>query len=298
MDKIGLLFPGQGAQYPGMGKNLYETLEEAKHVVDMADQILGYPFSNIMVDSSEYQLRDTRVAQPAIFIASMMYFEKWKLGSNEFEMVAGHSLGEYTALCVSGVISFEDALRLVEKRAQYMAECCDDNQGMMAVLGLTLDEIEMFIYQMRVEVQIANVNSKTQIVVAGVINELRRLEVAINANGFIKTRWLNVSGAFHTDLMKKANEKLAIEIQRIRFYNTKCKFFSNSTGLETTDAETIKLNLLKQMVSTVKWMDIILGMKRLGAEKLFEIGPGNILGKLAPTIAFKPKCISMDKENY
>ncbi|MDF2657019.1 MAG: fabD [Bacillota bacterium] len=304
-DGAALLFPGQGVQYPGMGKELYDELPEARTILDLACDLLSVDIRKTIFSGAEEELRRTDISQPAIFLVSLMYFEKWKKKNPDTEIlaVAGHSLGEFTALCAAGIISFEHALNIVTLRGKLMQDCCSEEQGMLAVLGLEEGPLLALIQASGLEkaVCLANVNAKTQMVTAGLKPGLLELENKLLAQGSAaedsltgaKGKWLNVEGAFHSALMKPANDSLLPHLEALAPKNPSCYVVSNADGKPSKDGAEIIGKLKNQMVSKVKWYDTILQIKDLGTKSFYEIGPGDTLKKICMTITFKPKCHSV-----
>lgn len=286
------LFPGQGSQEVGMGKDLYETLPETKKILDKANDILGYDIKDLMFNGPIEKLTETQYAQPAIYTCSAMHLEKAKEECIDYDYVAGHSLGEYSALYAAGIVSFEDGLRLVAKRGKAMAY--QNGKGTMAaVLGLT--EAELYKY-MNDEVVMANLNSKTQIVISGTYDGINKVEVAlkdkINSEE-IKFKRLNVSAAFHSQQMKDAADTMKIEIENTFMNNPKCNIVSNVTGKASNDLLEIKSNLINQITGQVRWCDSIMELKSLGIDNFYEVGNGDVIKKMCKTITLKPKCLSL-----
>ncbi len=290
--KVALLFPGQGSQGVGMGKELYETTTAAREVLDNACSILGYDLKKLMFEGPLELLTDTKVAQPAIFTCSAMHLERAKELGVEYEYVAGHSLGEYSALYASGIISFEEGLKLVDKRGRAMAE--QNGKGTMAaVLGLTEAELDEYLDQ---NVVMANLNTKTQIVISGTIDGIdsteKRLQAMIDKEE-IKFKRLQVSSAFHSPLMAEAADVMRAEIDRTVLHTPNCAVVSNVTGKETTDLTEIKDNLIKQITGQVRWYESIVRLKELGVEQFYEVGNGEVLKKMNKAITIRPKCLSI-----
>ena len=286
----GLLFPGQGSQTVGMGKELYESLPVAKELLDKADDVLGYSLKNLMFNGPAEQLTDTKYAQPAIYTCSAMYLEKVKAEGLDYDYVAGHSLGEYDALLAAGVFDFETGLKLVSKRGEAMA--AQNGKGTMAaVMGLSEEDLAPFMVP---NVVMANLNSKTQIVISGT-------EAAVNAVGEklteredIKFKKLRVSAAFHSPQMAEAAEVMKSVIEKAEMKTPKCYVISNVTGKPTMNLAEIKANLIAQITGQVRWCDTILAMKEAGVGLLYEVGYGDVLKKMNKTITFRPKCVGVE----
>lgn len=285
------LFPGQGSQEVGMGKEEYETIPEAKALLDKANEVLGYDLKDLMFNGPIEKLTDTQYAQPAIFTCSAMHLEKAKKEGITYDYVAGHSLGEYSALYAAGVISFEDGLKLVDKRGKAMAS--QNGKGTMAaVLGYTEDELKPY---MNDEVVMANLNSKTQIVISGTIDGIDKVEATLQnliETEEVKFRRLTVSAAFHSPQMQEAADTMKDIIVNTNFDKPKCNVVSNVTGTPTKDLEEIKANLISQITGQVRWNDSILNLKDAGIEQYYEVGHGEVLKKMNKAITLRPKCLS------
>lgn len=292
-----LLFPGQGSQHVGMGKDLYDELPEARDILDAACDHLDFDIRELIFSGSEEAFRKTDMAQLSIFLVSLMYLEKWKANNPDQKIlaVAGHSLGEYTALCASNMAPFEKVLEIVALRGKYMHECCSADQGMLAVLGLEEPELISLLKDSELDraLSVSNINSKTQIVLAGMKSELQKLRDYVAAekpDEGIRSAWLNVEGAFHSPFMEAANRKLLPYLDALEYKDPDCRLISNISGKASRNGAEIIGNIKNQMVSTVRWYDTILQIKELGAEALYEAGPGNTLKNICMTITFKPKC--------
>lgn len=292
MVKIGLLFPGQGSQYIGMGKNLYEEIPSAKKLMDSANEILDFNIKAIIFYGNEDELKLTEIAQPAIFIVSAMYLEKFKQLEENYEVVAGHSLGEYSALYAAGIINYSDCLKLVRKRGIAMSQ--KNSLGTMyAVMGVDLGKVLEYIEEYNKKVVVANINSKNQIVISGYIDEITKAAQKLSMIEGAKVKQLNVSSAFHSPLMEDARKIMGNEINSVEFALSKVKIIPNVLGYATDDIEVIKNSLKNQITGQVKWLDTILCMKNSGVDKLYEIGPGDVLTKLNKAITFRPKCYNI-----
>ena len=283
-----LLFPGQGSQEVGMGKELYETLPEAKEKLDIACDILDYDLKDIIFNGPLEKLTDTKYAQPAIYTCSAMHLEKVRSLGIEYDYVAGHSLGEYSALYAAGVFDFEDGLRLVSKRGSAMAT--QNGKGSMAaVLGLSEDELKAHLPE---GVFMANLNSKTQIVVSGTEEGIEKLSDTLKPDE-IRVIRLKVSAAFHSPQMREAEDIMRPEIESVTMMPPQSYVVSNITGVPTKDLSTIRSNLIKQITGQVRWYDSILNLKQLGVDLFYECGNGEVLTKMNKTITLRPKCISI-----
>ena len=290
--RIGLLFPGQGSQFVGMGQELYNKLPTAKRLINTSNEILGFDLKNIIFNGTDEDLTLTEIAQPAIFVVSAMYFEKFKKMEESFEVAAGHSLGEYSALYAANVISFEDCLRLVRKRGLAMKE--QNSLGtMFAIMGVDLEYITNSIGEFNKKVVIANVNSKSQIVISGYKEETIKVAEKLSRINGSKVKQLNVSSAFHSPLMNDAKKIMEYEIDKVCFKKPSSSIIPNVLGYATDDINTIKNSLKEQVTGQVKWFDTILYMKKIGIKKIYEVGPGEVLKKLNKTITFRPKCDSI-----
>ncbi|TJX13956.1 ACP S-malonyltransferase [Tissierella creatinini] len=292
MKNIGLLFPGQGIQYIGMGYELYKEIKSAKKLMDYSNDILGLDLKSMIFNGTEEDLRATEIAQPAIFVISAMYFEKFKQMGEGFHMVAGHSLGEYTSLYAAGVLSFEDGLRLVRKRGLSM--CKNNDRGaMFAVIGVNIEEISKHLLGLEDKVVIANINSKIQTVISGDIDEVTKVALKLSQIENSDVRQLKVSSAFHSPLMMDAKTIMEEEIEKVVFHEPIVEVIPNVLGYGTKDPIIIKNALTQQITGHVKWLDTILYMKENQINQLYEVGPGEVLKKLNQTITFRPKCSSL-----
>ena len=278
------IFPGQGSQFPGMGKALYERSQEARELMDKACEILGFPITDIMFGESAEDLKATRVTQPAIFIHSVVL--ALCSGLETPAMVAGHSLGEFSALAAAGAMDFEDALRLVAVRASAMQKCCEELPGSMAaVINLPAETIEEICASCSGIVIPANYNSDGQIVISGEAEAVAEACVKMKEAGAKRALPLPVSGAFHSPLMEPARLELAEAIDKTPFLVPVCPVYQNVTALPTTDPAVIKENLLLQLTSPVRWTQTVRNMVADGADAFLEIGPGKVLQGLVQRIA-------------
>lgn len=280
MSKHAYVFPGQGAQFSGMGKNLYETNETAKQLFEEANEILGFRISDIMFAGTDEALKQTNVTQPAVFLHSVVAYKT--LDNPVPDMVAGHSLGEFSALVANNTLSFEDALKLVSIRAGAMQKACDVNPSTMAaVLALDDTKVEEICAAVQAEtgeiVVAANYNCPGQLVISG---SLKGIEIAcerMKAAGAKRALVLPVGGAFHSPLMAPAREELAAAIQNTHFNEPSCPVYQNVVAKAISDAAAIKLNLIDQLTGAVRWTQSVQAMVADGASIFTEAGPGKVL---------------------
>ena len=278
------IFPGQGSQFPGMGKALYERSAEAREMMDRANGILGFPITDIMFGEDAEALKATRVTQPAIFIHSVVLARC--SGLEAPSMAAGHSLGEFSALAAAGAMDFEDALRLVAVRASAMQKCCEQVPGTMAaVIKLPTETVEEICASCAGLVIPANYNSEGQIVISGEAEAVAEACAKMKEAGAKRALPLAVSGAFHSPLMEPARLELAEAIDKTPFQVPVCPVYQNVTALPSTDPEVIKDNLLRQLTSPVRWTQTVQNMVADGADSFLEIGPGTVLQGLVKRIA-------------
>ena len=278
------IFPGQGAQFVGMGLDLYEKSAEAKALFEAANGILGFSITDIMFSGTDEDLKQTKVTQPAIFLHSVILSKV--LGKNFApQMVAGHSLGEFSALVANGTLSFEDGLQLVAKRAAAMQKACELQPGTMAaVLGLEDAKVEELCATIDGIVTPANYNCPGQLVISG---ELKAVEAAcekMKEAGAKRALVLPVGGAFHSVLMKPAEEELAAAIEQTAFHKPLCPVYQNVTTTAISDENAIKTNLIKQLTAPVKWTQSVQQMIADGATEFIEVGPGKVLQGLVKKI--------------
>ena len=277
------VFPGQGSQFTGMGKDLWESDARARQMFARADAVLGFNLSEVMFYGSDADLKATRVTQPAVFLHSVVAACCSNLPSPA--MVAGHSLGEFSALVCSGVLDFEDALRLVSIRAEAMQQSCDIvPSSMAAVIGLDDAIVEAVCARMDGVVVPANYNCPSQVVISGEKDAVERCCQAMKAEGARRALVLPVGGAFHSPLMASARERLAEGIEKTSFHHPSCPVYQNVTGLPYTDPAIIRENLLSQLTSPVRWTDTVRNMASDGARQFIEFGPGNVLKNLISRI--------------
>ena len=274
------VFPGQGSQFVGMGKELYDNNATAKALFDKADEILGFKITDIMFAGTDEQLKQTNVTQPAVFLHSVI--TAICLG-DEFApaMVAGHSLGEFSALVAAGAISFEDGVKLVAARANAMQKACEANPGLMAaIIGLPDEKVEEVCSQISAEGEVvvaANYNCPGQLVISGTVDAINKACEALKAAGAKRALPLKVGGAFHSPLMQPAKDELQAAIEQTVFSAPKCPVYQNVDGKPHTDAEEIKANLIAQLTSYVRWTSSVQNMIADGADDFTECGPGKAL---------------------
>ena len=276
------IYPGQGSQYCGMGKDLFDSSNDAKRMFEAANKVLDFEITNLMFGQDIDELKKTKITQPAIFIHSVILSKILKLKP---QLVAGHSLGEFSALVVSKALNFEDALFLVSKRANAMEEACIKNPGTMAaIIGLNIDIIENVCDKVNGIISTANYNCPGQVVISGEKSSIESACEILKKNGAKRAIILPVGGAFHSPLMTSAKNKLAKEIEKIKFNTPSCPIYQNFSNNPETDPEKIKFNLIEQITSPVKWTQCIEKMIKNGVSKFVEVGPGNVLQGLVKKI--------------
>ena len=278
------VFPGQGAQFTGMGLDLYEKSPLAQQLFEQANTILGFHITDLMFEGTNEEFKETRITQPAIFLHSVILAKT--LGDRfKPEMVAGHSLGEYSALVANGTLNFEDGLRLVAKRASAMQKACDLVPGTMAaVLGLDDAIVEKICAETEGVVVAANYNCPGQLVISGEEVAINKACEALKAAGARRALVLNVGGAFHSPLMQPALEESAVAIENTVFNKPTCPIYQNVTGKAVLDPAEIKANLISQLTAPVFWTQSIQQMIKDGATLFTEVGPGNVLQGLVKKI--------------
>jgi [acyl-carrier-protein] S-malonyltransferase len=271
------IFPGQGAQFTGMGLDLYEKSSLAKGYFEKANDILGFSITDIMFEGTAEQLKETKVTQPAIFLHSVI-LAKVLGDSFQPEMVAGHSLGEFSALVANGVLSFEDGLQLVSKRALAMQKACEITPSTMAaVLGLEDTIVEDICTEIDGVVVAANYNCPGQLVISGEFKAVEKACKVLTEKGAKRALLLPVGGAFHSPMMEPARTELAAAIQATQFSKPTCPVYQNVTASAVSDAEEIKKNLMIQLTAPVKWTQTIQAMVADGGTEFIEVGPGKVL---------------------
>ena len=283
------VFPGQGAQFSGMGKDLYENFPQAKALFDKANEILGFDITKIMFEGSDEDLKQTNVTQPAVFLHSVIL--ALNLPDFKPDMVAGHSLGEFSALVAAGALSFEDGLRLVAQRADAMQRACELNPSTMAaILNLddkVVEDICAAITEKSADnvVVAANYNCHGQLVISGSIEGINIACEELKAAGAKRALVLQVGGAFHSPLMEPAREELAKAIEETNFSTPSCPIYQNVNAMPSTDIGTIKANLIAQLTAPVRWTQSVRNMVEDGATRFVECGPGKVLQGLVKKIA-------------
>lgn len=278
------VFPGQGAQFVGMGKDLYDNNAEAKAMFEKANEILGFRITDLMFEGTEDDLKQTKVTQPAIFLHSVILAKS--LGDDfKPDMVAGHSLGEFSALVAAGALSFEDGLRLVAKRAQAMQKACEAQPSTMAaVLALPDEKVEELCAEVDDVVAPANYNCPGQVVISGTVPGIDAACEKMLAAGAKRALKLKVGGAFHSPLMKPAHDELAEAIETVEFKTPICPIYQNVDGKPHTEPAEIKENLVRQLTAPVRWTYDVEAMIADGATEFVELGPGSVLQGLVKKI--------------
>lgn len=280
------IFPGQGSQYCGMGRDLYERFPEARALMDQANKILGYSITDIMFSGSEEELKQTRYTQLAIFMHS--HAAATLLGRNGIAMTAGHSLGEYTALCFAGALSYEDAVRLVAKRGELMQTAGQQNPGTMAaIIGMDDSALDALLEEAGASgiVQAANFNSPGQIVISGDIDAVRKAVELAPSKGARMAKELVVSGAFHSPLMKPAEKELSETLDTISIRDAEIPVCMNVVARPVTSASEIRTNLISQLTSSVLWSQSVQAMVDAGVTEFVEVGPQKVLQGLIKRIS-------------
>ncbi len=286
------VFPGQGAQFVGMGKDLYDTVPMAKELFEKANEILGFRITDIMFSGTDEQLKQTNVTQPAIFLHSVILAKS--LGDAfKPDMVAGHSLGEFSALVAAGALGFEDGLRLVAKRAAAMQKACEQNPSTMAaVLALPDEKVEEICASIDEVVVPANYNCPGQLVISGSNEGIEKACAKMLEAGAKRALKLNVGGAFHSPLMEPARVELEAAIREAPFATPVCPVYQNVDAKPYTDPEKIKANLIAQLTAPVRWTQIVRNMLADGADSFIELGPGAVLQGLIKKVNKEAVCES------
>jgi len=270
------VFPGQGSQFPGMCKDLYDAHKEAREMCQAADKLLGFSLTGVMFEGTADDLKQTKVTQPAVFLHSVVAQRLMTVETPN--MVAGHSLGEFSALVACGALRFEDALLLVSARAQAMQAACEANPGTMgAILGLPDEQVDEICKAQSGVVVAANFNCPGQVVISGEIEAVETACVALKEAGARRALRLPVGGAFHSPLMQPAAEALAEAIKKTEFHKPFCPIYQNVSAKAETEPEIIRENLLKQLTAPVRWTQSVQQMIADGANEFYEYGPGDVL---------------------
>ena len=292
--KLALVFPGQGSQYVGMGKTDYDSNQLVRDMYDKGEEILGMPIKRISFDGPEELLNRTDYTQPALFINSVALFELVR-DRLDFFAIAGHSLGEYTALHIAGVLSFDEALLAVKKRGELMAHV--KGGGMLAVIGGDHKIVEEVVEEFSEggTITIANYNSPKQLVLSGEVNLLKLAEAKLKDKNIKRLIWLPVSGAFHSSMMEKPKRELEHFLNHIEFKKPQYKFYSNVTGSDESNPKRIKDLLILQLTSSVLWQRIVEGLRQDGVDTFLEIGPKRVLSGLIKRIYPEAKLFNIEK---
>lgn len=278
------LFPGQGAQFTGMGQDLYDASSKARNLFNHANELLGFDITKIMFEGTPDQLKETAVTQPAIFLHSTILAEVMG-DAFQPDMVAGHSLGEFSALVANRTLAFSDGLRLVSRRAQAMQKACEiEPSTMAAVLGLDDDVVEKICAETNGIVVAANYNCPGQLVISGEIDAINAACEALKEAGARRALLLPVGGAFHSPLMEPAREELAAAIENTQFTDPACPIYQNVSTTAVMDPKEIKANLIAQLTAAVRWTQSVQNMIADGANKFIEVGPGNVLQGLVKKV--------------
>lgn len=287
------VFPGQGAQFPGMGKDLYENSPLAKELFDKANEILGFDITKIMFEGTVDDLKQTKVTQPAIFLHSVILAKTLK--DFQPEMVAGHSLGEFSALVANGALTFEDGLKLVSQRAMAMQKACEIKPSTMAaIVGLDDATVEEVCESIDEVVVAANYNCPGQLVISGTIEGIDKACEILTEKGAKRALKLVVGGAFHSPLMEPAREELAAAIEATTFSTPTCPVYQNVDAQPETEPSKIKANLIAQLTAPVKWTQTVENMINGGASSFTEIGPGKVLQGLVKKVDRKMETAGVD----
>ncbi|MCM3783006.1 ACP S-malonyltransferase [Neobacillus mesonae] len=291
MGKIAFVFPGQGSQTVGMAKDVYDNVPSSRKVFEKADEKLGFPLSSLIFEGPDTELKQTKNTQPALLTASIALYEALREKGISADYAAGHSLGEYSALVAAGVMSFEDAVAVVRARGTYMEEAVPGGRGAMAaVLGADRHQLAELCEKISAQgqdylVELANLNSPGQIVVSGLQEGVSQLVERVKEAGGKRAIPLEVSGPFHTSLMKEASAKLADQLSSVEIHDARISVVANVTAEPVTEAERIRELLVQQVYSSVKWEDTVVWLIEQGVDTFVEIGPGSVLAGLIKKVS-------------
>ena len=296
-----VIFPGQGSQLVGMGQEFYDKYDFVKKLFKSADEILQSPLSKLILEGPKDELDLTVNTQPAIFLISYSIFNivknEFNIDLNKAKYFAGHSLGEYSALCAAGYLSFEDTIRILKIRGEAMQNAVPKGEGgMIAVLGSNVETIEKILQENELKIQVANDNSEGQLVLSGKNHEIEKFIIILKSNN-IKNIKLPVSAPFHCSLMSKATNIMNYEISKLNFQDTNIKLISNITANEIKDVNELKELLIKQIENRVRWREIVINMINSGVNQFIEIGPGKVLSGLVKRINKEVKINTINNES-
>lgn len=300
MKKVGVVFPGQGSQYVGMGRKLYEQFDEVKELFAVADRVLGFSLKDLIFDGPEEELRQTYNTQPALVLVGYAVWTTLKTATNLAPfLVAGHSLGEYSALLASGYLNFEDAIKITRKRGVFMEESCPKGKGgMVALIGANMSRIDPVLKEISHDDYVAvpaNLNSAEQVVLSGNVSALKEAVEKLKGTGYKKAVFLNVSGPFHSPLMKGAAERLREELMHIAFGDMTVPVVSNVDATPEQDKGAMADKLYRQMFSPVRWESCVRKMAEEGVECFLEVGPQKVLSNLIKRIEPSIPCYNVEE---
>ncbi len=295
MGKVAFMFPGQGSQYVGMGKELYENIEAARRLMDKAEELTGYPLKELCFEGPMEKLTDTRYTQPALYVVESMALELLKTKGMKSDLVFGHSLGEFTALYAAGIVTFEEGLKLVKRRGELMAGAGEKNPGTMAaIIGLPRDTLEKLVSEFE-NVVLANINSPQQIVISGKKEEVEKAAEKAKGLGAKKAVILKVSAAFHSPLMEEAAREFEEVLDEVEFKKPEVPIIPNALGKVTDDIAAIKEAVRKQLLSPVLFVDTLNSAWDYGVTDFIEVGPGRVLSGLLRRTIREAKSYQVEK---